>query len=601
MKSLLWLTETILLESGMKCGADPSLDIRTVKRRTEAEGESFLTITLPAFGAALDRAFATGILIPSSVSQFHWHRKGLPEFLRGFLVQIFSTDGRLLLEPSHEAILCVRQICFTQKKILRPCVDAREQAALKAYKECENEVRPNLPDGPLSRTYGLVARVVWSNLLADCPEGNPYEEYKPAHGPGATQEKIHGNAKFRFKRWHTRLEEQFPFTEFGVGSLRNLGEELCPLDGVGFIEPEDEEPVRVVFVPKTQKTPRVIAIEPVCMQYAQQAICRWLVPTIERGAFTGGRVNFSDQTINGRIALSSSSDGRFATIDLSEASDRVSSVLVHEMLSVVPVFRDQVFACRSTRAQLPDGDIVTLKKFASMGSALCFPMEAMVFFCAIVAGRLHRAKTPVTGRSVAKAAEDLYIYGDDILVPSDEAPSVCDDLTAFGLKINRGKSFWTGKFRESCGVDAYDGTNVTPTYLRHEQPAGRQDVQALASWTATANLFYERGFWQTAREMRRVVEKILGPMPVMSKASQGLHWVSYNDAATWKRWSKTLMRFENRLWVLKPSKRHDPLGDDGALLKCFSTIGAKALVALEHLTHSVARGKQALVCRWVPC
>jgi hypothetical protein len=372
------------------------------------------------------------------------------------------------------------------------------------------------------------------------------------------------------------------------------------LADVDFTEPEDEQPVRVVFVPKTQKTPRVIAIEPVCMQFVQQGILQWLVPVIERDRFTGGHVNFSDQSINGRLALESSKNGRLATIDLSEASDRVSSDLVWDMLSVAPNFRDQVFACRSTRAQLADGDILSLSKFASMGSALCFPMESMVFYTIAILGRLRRLKLPVTSRNIIRCSRDVYVYGDDILVPADEASTTCDLLESFGLKVNQSKSFWTGKFRESCGVDAYDGYNVTPTYVRHLPPARRQDAAELIAWVSMSNQFYLKGFWRTAAQVRAHVEKILGRLPLLGDDSPGLGWSSVQHAYQLGRWNKDLMRFEIRTWVPRTIRRDDPLSGDSALLKCFGLIGSQEPNDPKHLQQTVSRGAIALTRRWVP-
>jgi hypothetical protein len=89
--------------------------------------------------------------------------------------------------------------------------------------------------------------------------------------------------------------------------------------------PRDETPVKVCFVPKTASKPRVIAIEPVAMQYMQQAIADWIRPLIEsKGRFTAGHVNFRDQTVNSNFARSSSIDGKYATLDMSDASDRVT-------------------------------------------------------------------------------------------------------------------------------------------------------------------------------------------------------------------------------------------------------------------------------------
>jgi hypothetical protein len=610
MKSLVWLTESVLRDCGTMCGADTTKDIETVRRRVEYEGESFLTLTLPLFAGAFDLALASGVLEPSAVSHFRWHRRGLPEFLRGFLLLIFDTKGLLLPDPSVQAIYCVRQICLLHKKVLRDCTPKREAAAIAKFRKTDDELaRPSTSpdtDDRLDKAFSFVSGVVWSSILRGAPFGDPTDELHPAHGPGATAERVSGNAKYVFQRWHSRLEEHFPFTEYAIGSLRDVGGEACPLARVEFVEPGDEQPVKVTLVPKTLKTPRVIAIEPVCMQFVQQGILRWLVPLIERGTYTGGRVNFSDQSINARLALKSSVSGRYATLDLSDASDRVSSELVWQMLAVAPGFRDQVFACRSTRAKLPDGDVIPLKKFASMGSALCFPMEAMVFFCTVVARRMLRAGMTLRARNVRKASRRVYVYGDDIIVPTDEAPDACGALEAFGLKVNSRKSFWTGRFRESCGTDAFAGTDVTPVYVRHLPPDSVRDAEATVSWVSMGNQFYMAGLWKTADAVRAHVEKRVGRLPLRPEGSEGLGWVTLQQVSQHRRWNKDLMRFEVRTLVPTPRRSVSVLDGDAALLKCFGLISgswqwlaAGAEGAADHLQSIVARGRLALKARWV--
>jgi len=600
VKSLVWLSEQVLLSCGTRCGVDPSRDLLRITDRTKEEGDSFLTITLPSFCKGFERGLDKGFLEPSDLSGFRF-RHGIPLFLRGFLSKIFGTDGKLLEKPCLDCIMCVRQICLLHKKVELPCSPRRERKAEQAFLECERELSDlSFDDDPLVQMFERVAAIVVSDILAGVPNGDPYEELKPCHGPGKTQERIDGNSKYTFKRWHNRLEEEFPFTEFGIGSLRNHGEEDSPLEVVEFVEPEDEAPVRVVFVPKTLKSPRVIAIEPVCMQYTQQSLLKFLVPLIESGGYTGGRVNFTHQTVNQLLALSASENGRLATIDLSEASDRVHHELVRRMLRVSPILSNMVFACRSTRAKVPSGQTVTLNKFASMGSALCFPMEALAFFCAIVASRLHRAQLPVTGRNVRECSRLVYVYGDDIIVPADEAPAICDDLTRFGFKINRNKSFWTGKFRESCGMDAYDGVDITPVYCRRVSPANRRSHIEFVSWVAMANQFYRKGLWYAAQKVRNAVESLTKvTLPFVGINSSGLGWLSYSNARTVHRWNRELHRFETKAMTIRPIRYNDPLDGDGALLKCFRLIGSQAN-NLTHLYESVKRRAFTLKPGWVP-
>lgn len=251
-----------------------------------------------------------------------------------------------------------------------------------------------------------------------------------------------------------------------------------------------------------------------------------------------------------------------------------------------------------------------------MGSALCFPMESMAFFLAIVTSRLREKGCAISPRTVLRYCSGVYVYGDDLIVPVDEAPAICETLESFGFKVNSHKSFWNGKFRESCGMDAYDGCNVTPTYIRRKLPADRADAHGVASTVALANHFYLKGLWRTARALREHVEALLGPLPSISAADQqdldlvldgrqprgrgsaGLGWISFSNAESFDGWDKQLQCLKSRRWVVSPIRRRDPLEGDAALLKCFGLIGSE-LVEPTHLRESVRYGNLALKRRWI--
>lgn len=531
--------------------------------------------------------------------------------------RIFGPDGVLLAEADPDCVFAIRQICLFAKKLKLACTSAREKAAESAFSLCELELRSHVVPDELADIFSRVSKLIWSDILHGVPFGDPYGEYAPRHGPGTTQEGIRGNRKFAFPSWPSRLEDEFPLTEFGIGSISNFDSVDSILPGCDVVHPRDETPVRVVFVPKTQKSPRVIAIEPVCMQYIQQAIAVWLKPRIEHSClYTSGRVNFTRQDINAKLALSSSMDKSLSTLDMSEASDRVSARLVWRMLASVPKFRKQVFACRSTRATLPSGRILPLRKFASMGSALCFPIESVAFFIAIVSIRIHEAGVRVTPSAVKRFCERVYVYGDDLIVPADEAPAISSTLPSFGFKVNAHKSFWNGNFRESCGMDAYNGVDVTPVYIRRMLPADRTDAHGIASTVSLANQFYLKGYWRVARFLREVVERLLGSMPTISirsfrylekviegrydpsRGSAGLGWVSFSNGESADGWHHGYQCFKSKRWVVSAVRSKDPLSGDSALLKCFGLIGSTDIDP-DHLRTSVRYGNLALKRRWV--
>lgn len=609
MKDLKELLGCMLIDIGMRCRTDTSKDINTMSRRTEHEGVSFLTITLPSFCRDLERGLEEGQVRPSDFPGFRklGETGAIPSFLRGMLALVFdSSSGVLLDNPDVEAVLCMRQLLLSCKKILLPCKTKRERSALDAYVQIDESLADEtqaIPEGPTYGPlgdFGFVSRVLWSEVLGEEGKEAHSWDFVPKHGRGTTAERVLGNQKDFFSEWPSRLDEHFPMDQFVVPNANWMLED--EVQAVRELSPGAERPVRVITVPKTLTAPRIIAAEPVAMQYAQQSVLDVVIRALESHRYTKGRINFSDQSLNQRAALEASVTKDRATIDLSEASDRVAAGLVYTMLSSVPHLRDAVFACRSTSAKLPNGKIIRLRKFASMGSALTFPVEAMVFLTIIVAARArsktHHLRARLTKTSVIEALEGVLVYGDDIIVPAGEVTTVIEWLEAFGLKVNRRKTFVTGNFRESCGMDAFMGERVTPVYLRRPYPTDRHDASSLISWVSYANQLYLAGYWRTARHVRAKLTKSFGRFPHVLDTSPGLGWCTFRKGYNIDRWDNLLHRPLVRALVASPRYKPDPIEGFQALLKCLrSPVSTDwwdiTVLDPKHLSRSVCRDSTA--------
>jgi hypothetical protein len=90
-----------------------------------------------------------------------------------------------------------------------------------------------------------------------------------------------------------------------------------------------------------------------------------------------------------------------------------------------------------------------------MGNALTFILETIAF-AAIVR---------VACRWCNEDPERVSVYGDDIIVPTLAAETARDFLTMLGFRLNESKSFWEGKYRESCGEEYWDGVCVSSIYF----------------------------------------------------------------------------------------------------------------------------------------
>lgn len=112
-RGMLWAA--CLEDLGRRCSVDTTLDAEYVKGRIDTEGESFLTTTLPAFGKDFERALEDLAIAPDLFQGFKRRRRavkvvtlvddqdgpyydvrlmnlhhGVPNFLRGFMLQVFS-------------------------------------------------------------------------------------------------------------------------------------------------------------------------------------------------------------------------------------------------------------------------------------------------------------------------------------------------------------------------------------------------------------------------------------------------------------------------------------------------------------------------------
>jgi len=621
------LLACVYIDMTSKCPADVSdnRDLKTIRSRVEDEGLSFLTITLPKFASDLLRGLENGFVDSSLFSR--WKRaKGsvMPAFLQGITSHIFNFEtGKVIYNelspnvggsPSDFSyyVDAVRQICLTLNKIKMDCTPKRVQSALENYIEIEDSLSASSFSEEERAKFLAVSSVLWDNMCSDFQ----CTDCTPVHGPGTTAETISGNQKFVWRRWHDRLEPYFPLVDNGYPLGIPVDSEELKM--VTIVPETEEQPVRVVTVPKTLKAPRIIAIEPVCMQYVQQGIRAWLYAKLESYWLSAGHVNFTDQSINQKLAMKGSKTGRLATIDLSDASDRVPRSLAMEMFRSNRDLYDSIDACRSTHAELPNGQLVgPLVKFASMGSALCFPVEAMYFYTICVMALLDDIGLSYTQANAHRVSRSVYVYGDDIIVPSTRAGVILDYLQKYKCKVNSNKTFVSGKFRESCGVEAFAGIDVTPVYVRSTVPEGKHQASSIISWVATANLFYKKGLWRTTQFMRNKCERLIGHLPFLPENTEGIGRISFlgRNLRSIGRWSKFLHRFEVRAMVPKPVYRTDKLNGYGALTKAFHGLeqGLTSLVdpyrgrrgeildpVLERsFEHSVLRGAVALKRRWV--
>lgn len=278
------------------------------------------------------------------------------------------------------------------------------------------------------------------------------KDFYPSHGKGAIAE-LEGERGV----WNPKKDQCLGTDQFLRSALRFSS----GIEAKDWLPPERRESSfertsKVVFVPKSLKTKRVISKEPATLMYFEKAIQREIYHYVSRHPVLRTKIDFVDQTPQRVYALNASRTRSHATIDLSSASDHLSYDLVKKVFRGTPLL-PYLMALRSRYSVLPSGKVVELAKFAPMGSALTFPIQTLIFAC------LAESASGYVGATTGVFDTDYRIFGDDIIVPECLVQDMMDNLRLAGFVINEEKT-WRGSyaFRESCGCDAYDGVDVTP-------------------------------------------------------------------------------------------------------------------------------------------
>lgn len=474
-------------------------DLLTLRQRIANEGLSFLTKTLPKLGKALDHGLVSLRFTP--VEGFaSTHRRSTPAFLQAYFNLIFSEDGSLLEEAPPSAVKHLRQVLFFAYKLELSYSPELEDKVISQFVKVDDELAlVVLPEeDPI---LDLASRIT-ENIFS----GFDPRDILPRHGPGAvaTGEKL--EQKWLFSRLYNKIHQYYPYYDYYIaGGGREL---LDRLDWYRSLERLESGTAKVVLVPKDSRGPRLISAEPLEYQWIQQGLGRKIASHLEMvNPYTKGRINFTSQEINRNLALTSSTSANFATLDLKEASDRVSLELVRRLFKGHPSLLRALEATRTTATRLPNGDIKTLNKFAPMGSSLCFPVEAYCFWVLIVAAAVHEARLPLE-----QAGKLTYVYGDDIIIPVSFVERSIRVLESVGLLVNRDKSCITGNFRESCGMDAFKGVSVTPTRLKSLFSDRPTDGTVLASYSAIANNL-QSSYPSVSTLIWERLERIYGTIP----------------------------------------------------------------------------------------
>jgi hypothetical protein len=586
------LTDVRRLEPDVK-GLDR--DIVTIKKRYENEGDGFLTIALPALGAALDRGFPEGkFACPPGFSK---PRGGtIPRLFSGMFCKVFDIETGLLVRGTDNegVVKCLREILFLFKK-LGLTSDQDENLDRKARAEFFEVENACVSDFNFSEKQHYILDCV-SRYIVPNLDNFEVGDLNYKHGPGAVFEGLKANQK-----WNALLVYSNKLDHLGFdciyasysGYVAGSGGHNLPEYGAS------GDTAKLITVLKSSTARRTITIEPVVRQFVQQGFNTWLRDNIARCSVLGNCLALTDQSKNQRLALEGSRTGYWATIDLKSASDLLSTKVVETVFRYRPRFLEELISCRSPNVK--DGRSVhTLDKYAGMGNATTFPVQSVVFATLAIAALLEGQSVRPTYRNVQRVSRLVRVYGDDIIVPSELAHQVVVWLLAVGLKVNLKKSFTVGDFRESCGVDAYRGYDVTPLYVRHHpDKTSKKEPSTIAHYVSLSNLAWLRGLYAMSTCLSDHVEELIRkklPLVRSDCGLLGLH--THQGAQEFHRWNRELQRPETKGYMLLPVKRKDSIDGYAALLKFFLTplLGR----GKGHLEFSPVRFQNRIAQRVVP-
>ena len=564
------------------CTAVTLIKTREIISRAHAErGLPFFTITLPACSKFLENSLEEG-WISDERPPYHGalsstdHR---PRFLHSLWARLFTSSGTLLAETDPQAIIILRQVYNLFKKLDMVCDQSYVDAEISAYLRIENELprshpstwdsdnpswsprhghplyadehypdsRQNQADmfGPTVDTHiypWWAFRTLCTIMTSKLGELDIWA-IRPKHGPGAVSER--GDVrKYEFHTWPRKLNAVFPADWFTSHDLTDR------------TVSDAEPPARMCAVPKTQKGPRLIAAEPSAHQWIQGGLQRWLEDRV-KSTFLGLSIDFRHQEASRVLALEASRDKSMATVDLSAASDRLSTRLVEYVFQGHRPLLDAFHASRSRSiliskdlsTELDADQLIVMRKFAPMGSACTFPVQTIVFtmICHFALCCAY-GEWDMTEIGFRRRASRIRVFGDDIIIDTKAVGHLYNILASVGLKVNKEKSFHKGYFREACGMDAYQGVDVTPGYVRTlYQPS---DPESLVSVVECSNNFYKKHFWHLADRLLKTVPQSEIKNLAVSKQDVGpVSLFTYVDAPlqSRKRWNEDLHRWEYRI------------------------------------------------------
>lgn len=531
--------------------------VRYLKKRVAHEGLSFLTRTLPALSKHILLCVENG-----AWSEFPFREYGVSpiqssgrERYTAFIADELDLLFKDFQHPDNALNLWrIRQLCEYCYKLALPFDPKQLDSAAQKFLETDANLH-------YDSQFAQRVRIVAENTLKCAKQLTIADVVKKArYGPGTfSGPKLYSGLTTQSKK--DMLDCRYPYDKpafsgayrsrttslFNAGNSFKLARYCVPFTGLAYLDfikitglfgqnyrmvayankrrltgyKPPTTTSEVLFVPKDSRGPRVITREPAHNIIVQMGFFDAFHKALEDD--TNGQIQFTSQEKFKELARESSKTRKYATLDLREASDSVSYGLAATVFQNFPSFKTTAKFFRTRIAKVGSTDRCVLRKLSGMGSGFTFPCMAAIIYCAILAG------LPAWRRQSAKTL--IYVYGDDIIVPTYLYDIAVRSLQLCGLTVNTSKSYYRSHFRESCGGDYYLGQSVSPVRLKQQGCNMRVQGTKVVSWSrfkgeqqANNSLFLfklERhcrqlvlnGLISTAEYYYSVIERYIGPLP----------------------------------------------------------------------------------------
>jgi len=309
------------------------------------------------------------------------------------------------------------------------------------------------------------------------------------HSTGAVSDKSKPSQKWRLNSWPGLNGNLFRLADRSLITKKLV----------------DQPAARVCAVPKDYRGPRIICIEPKENQFAQQGLMELLYRFISRHPMTRGSISFREVEASKNLCMRKD----LACLDLKDASDLLSLALARFLL---PKWIFSIVTAYRTRNVTWNGHRVPTRCLATMGSAVCFPLETLVFWA------IARASTRIV-LGEGYRTKDIRVFGDDIILPREAASNCIEALESAGLVVNHEKTCLHTLVKESCGAWVLAGVNQPVIKLKTAEIV---DLRSWLAWLDYSKSFQKAGLPALAATMMECCLRFLPPARIKTRWSRNL-------------------------------------------------------------------------------